>query len=188
VYAALALVPPDELYTSNITTGGLKVTPVSLKRLDTPDVNGAVGHLGEWLHAVNVPLRAAGGTMHRVSAQLVQALRVAADRSTLFLRLDGPEVVATLADQAARLEVLVERPRPLRLIVYPADRPTIASRVDHVVELASPFAELGAQAGDRLQFSLLVTQATGQVLEQQPAWPISLERPSRHLDAVNWVV
>ena len=188
VYAALHLASPDELYTSNISTGGSKLTRVALARLVTPEVDGAVGHVGEWLDAVTIPLHVAGGTMHRVSAQLVKALRVGADRSTLFLRLDGPEVVAALLGQTARLELLVERPRPLRLVVYPADRPTIASRADRVVELAIPFAELGLQVGDRLQFSLLVAEPTGQVAEQQPAWPITLERPSRHLDAIHWVV
>ncbi len=81
-YVALGLVPPDELFASNITTGGSKLTPVVFRSLDTPAIGGAGDHIGDWARAVRVPLRGSGGTMHQVSGQLIKACRLAVDRST----------------------------------------------------------------------------------------------------------
>jgi alpha-amylase/alpha-mannosidase (GH57 family) len=186
-YVALGLVPPDELFASNITTGGSKLTPVVFRSLDTPAIGGAGDHIGDWARAVRVPLRGSGGTMHQVSGQLIKTCRLAVDRSTLYIRLEGDGLVHHLQN-AATLDLLVERPRSGRVRIYPSDRPEILTSLTSSVVVGMSFRTLGSQAGDRVQFSILLSDHCGQVLEQQPAWPVSFDQPSRHLTAVNWAV
>ena len=66
-YTTRGAEPPVALYTSNITTGGAKVTPVSFRALSTPTMSGEAGDVGDWRSAVSVPLRRGGGTMAQVS-------------------------------------------------------------------------------------------------------------------------
>jgi hypothetical protein len=80
------------------------------------------------------------------------------------------------------IELLLDCPRRLRVPIGHA----VAA--DGFVHLAIPFADLGSQAGDALQFWILVTDPTGRVIEQQPAWPIAVHQPRRHLTAINWSV
>ena len=181
-YAVRGLDAPMALYTTNITTGGAKVTPVTFRTLSTPSMGGGVGDVGEWRAAVNIPLRRGGGTMAQVSGQLIRAMWLAADRATLFGRLQSSDLPQQLQTGTAAIELLLDHPRRLRV---PVANP-VAS--DGYVYLAIPFADLGSQAGDRLRFWILVTDQTGRVVEQQPAWPIALEHPRRHLNAINWSV
>ena len=181
-YTVRGLEPPLALYTTNITTGGAKVTAATFRALSTPALGGGAGDVGDWLSAVRVPLRRGGGTMAQVSGQLITSLWLAADRSTLFARLESPELSQRVRAGTAAVELLLDHPRRLRV---PISNPVA---LDGRVEFATPFAELGSQAGDRLRFWILVTDPTGRVLEQQPAWPIALEHPRRHLNAINWSV
>ena len=181
-YTTRGAEPPVALYTSNITTGGAKVTPVSFRALSTPTMSGEAGDVGDWRSAVSVPLRRGGGTMAQVSGQLIRGLWLAADRSTLFGRLQSSDLPQQVRAGTVALELLLDHPRRLRIpIAHP-----VAS--DGFVHLAIPFADLGSQAGDTVRFWILVTDPTGHVVEQQPAWPIALEQPRRHLAAINWSV
>jgi alpha-amylase/alpha-mannosidase (GH57 family) len=186
-YTALGAVPPDELFASNITTGGSKLTTVSFRSFASPPIDGEVGDVGRWWSSVAVPLRGSGGTMHQVSSQLIKACRLAVDRTALYLQLEGPDLVRQLADSGAALELLVERPAPARIRLVPTT-PPVRAAVGSTVVAGVPFSALGSQAGDGVQFSILLTDVNGQVLEQQPAWPIAFQQPTRHLPAANWTV
>jgi hypothetical protein len=71
----------------------------------------------------------------------------------------------------------------------PADG-DVRFRVDpRGVVIAAAFAALGAQAGDRLSLSIVLTDGDGQVVEQQPGHePLELVVPDRHHDAIHWLV
>ena len=125
--------------------------------------------------------------MHQVSGQLIKNCRLTLDRSTLYFLLEGDGLVHHLQN-AATLDLLVERPRPGRVRIFPSDQPDVVTSLTSSVAVGLPFRILGSQAGDRVQFSILLSDQRGQVLEQQPAWPVSFEQPSRHLTAVNWAV
>jgi alpha-amylase/alpha-mannosidase (GH57 family) len=177
VYRALGEAIPDELHRSNITTEPL-FGVVQLEALTRPAMDGRARDFTQWAGAVQVPLGAGGGTMHRVTEPLVEGLRVAADRDALYLRLDGPELVRRLRESAVRLRVLPDRPQAHRLEI----RDWAANEV---VTMALPFAALGGINGGVLGLWLVVTDAAGQVLEQHPAaQPLVVVAPTESL----WMV
>ncbi len=210
VYDALGLPTPGDLLVTNITTGLPADEPLRPRTLQTPTIDGAVTSVSEWVGALVVPLGRGGVTMHRVAGQLVRELRVAVDRQTLFLRLDGPDVVRPLTTGEFSLALQMDRPRRQRLDIEPRKHgnteaphggktessdsgPYIpcfcASVAGQVVEVAVPFVAVGGQAGDRLEFSVLIADAAGRVVERQPAHhPLEIDVPSRHLAAHHWVV
>lgn len=185
-YDALGAVVPDELYLSNISTRALP-GPMPLRCMASPTINGEVDHFGEWLGARPVALRPAGGTMHQVAHQLVEEMRVAGDGMTIYLRLDGPDLVSRLLSSELQLAVLVERPTRRRLALEPGSSgPRWAARV--VVEIALPLDALEL-AGGRLALRVLVTDRAGRVLEQHPGrHSLDLVLPTRDLDERNWRV
>jgi alpha-amylase/alpha-mannosidase (GH57 family) len=180
-YAALGVKPPADLFVSNITTGGAR-DRITLRGFSRPRMDGD-GRYGDWVHSVAVG--GGGGSMHRVGDRVIEEMRVGADRSVLYLRLAGRLVDRLSA--GLRLALLVTEPLPARLDLWPqADGAHVV--IGRVVEAAVPFNCLGVQAGDRVRFAVLVTDADGAVVDHQPPSPVALERPTRHLEAANWVV
>jgi hypothetical protein len=145
---------------------------------------------GEWAGSVVVPLGFGGGTMHRVAGRLLRELRLAANRRAMFLRLDGAELASGLDAGVLQLVIVTARPR--------RERVTVSSGVGdgarwvagaQVVEVVVPFAIVGAQTGDRLTVSVLITDPAGHVVEQHPAdHPLDFDVPTRHFEAINWSV
>ena len=186
-YHALGRTPPDELHVSNITTAP-RLAVVRPHTLITPSVDG-VWRFAEWVGAVPVSLDSRGGTMHRLGGILVRGLRVAVDRTTVYFLVEGRDLVAGLVAGEFALAVLVGHPIPWRLSLAPQRTDGPRWVADRVVEVALPFAALGAQAGDRVSLSLLIINPDGLVVEQQPAHqPFELAIPTRHLDALHWRV
>jgi alpha-amylase/alpha-mannosidase (GH57 family) len=185
VYAALELTTPDDLYSTNITTGPASGR-VAVRGLSSPVMDGRLTHYGEWADSVDVRSSEVAGAMQRVSDDLVRTLRVACDRTTVYLRLDGSELVRRLQADMVRLVLVVEQPEPVRrLELAEPMRWAIAD----MVELAVPIGVLGAQAGDRVRLSVLVVDSAGQTLERHPSQqPLDLDLPTRHLTAAHWAV
>jgi alpha-amylase/alpha-mannosidase (GH57 family) len=192
VYRALGRRVPDDLHVSNITTAPAAAAgEVRVTTFVEPAIDGEVSHFGEWSGAASVALRGGGGTMHRVAGAMVRELRVGVGRTDLFIRVDAPEFLRRAAAEGLELVLLVDRPRRLRLTLSGAtvDASRVRSAAGSVIEAAIPFRVLGAQAGDRLRFSVLIADAAGQMVEQHPALqPIEIDAPTRHLAAVNWSV
>jgi hypothetical protein len=190
VYRALGQAAPHDLDLTNISTSTSPGGPLSLPALTTPTIDGNVTGFGEWQGSVVVPLGIGGGTMHRVAGRLVRELRLAANRREMFLRLDGVELAAGLDAGTLHLVVATDRPRRQRVTLSAgvSDGARWATGAQ-VVEAAVPFLTLGAQTGDRLSVSVLITDPEGHVVEQHPAdHPLEFDVPSRHLDAINWNV
>jgi hypothetical protein len=188
-YQALGQPVPDDLHLSNITTGG-HGSVVLPQTSTTPSLDGNSSGFGEWAGAVQIPLSAGGGTMHRVAGLMVNELYFAVNRTSVFLRLEGHDLVARLTARAFGLAILVGAPTPRRVTLPRGLRPgSLGWQADKIVELALPFADLGAQSGDRVSLSVLITDSDGHVVEQHPAHqPIEFVVPTRHTDAIYWRV
>ena len=181
VYRALGQPVPNELHVSNISTEVGATGPLALGVLSSPTVDGRSADFTQWASAVEVPIGGGGGTMHRVAGQLLRGLKVAVDRQTIYLRIEGTDLVRRLNAGDVQLAVLAHAPHAIKL------QPTWAA-VD-VVDVSIPFGELRVNGGDKLSLSVLVTDAPGQVIEQHPAThPLELHVPTADHDAVNWLV
>ena len=149
VYEALGQPVPDELHVTNITTKP-QVGPVRLGVLTSPVIDGRARDFTQWAGSVEVALGGGGGTMQRVTARLVQALRLAAHQQYLYLRLDGPELVRRLLAAEVELALLEDQPKAQRLVFRPAQSGYDAGprwRAEEVVTAAVSFAVLGGGSG-----------------------------------------
>jgi alpha-amylase/alpha-mannosidase (GH57 family) len=193
VYRALGLVTPDALHRSNITTKP-QLGAVQLGVLTSPAIDGRARDFTRWAGAVDVPLTAGAGTMHRVTDSLVERFLVAADRQYLYFRLDGRDLARRLAAGHVRLALLQDHPTTQRLAFPHAHAGSGYEagprwRADEVVTVAVPFDALGSRPGDSIRISILVTDPAGQVIEQHPAnRALTLTAPGAWHDATNWVV
>jgi hypothetical protein len=182
-YRTLGQPAPDDLHLSNITTAAPPSGRVALPSLSTPAVGDGNDYVG-WAGAVDIPLGAGGGTMHRVTGPLVRKLSITADRETLYFKLEGAELARRLRAGDAGLALLIDRPHRGRVLL--TDWPPAT---DGIVTVSLRFAALGVKAGDTLSASVLVTDPEGHVLEQHPAQqPLELEVPAASHDAVHWIV
>ena len=180
VYRALGEPEPDELHVTNITTA-TAAGPLRLGILSRPASDGRSTNFASWASAVQVPLGSGGGTMHRVSGYLIQAVRVAVDLDALHLRLEGPELVRRVVAGEATVAVLAHRPHALKVA------PPVA--VVDIVTLSIPFTRLQVTAGERVGLSVLVIDAAGHVLEQHPpTQPFEIDVPTADHDAIHWLV
>ena len=126
--------------------------------------------------------------MHRGARVLVEDLLIAVDPSTVFLRLDGHALMTQLTAGDVAVAVLIGRPVPRRINLGKRDTGGLGWVAEDVVEVALPFVDLGVQPGDRLTLSVLITDGSGQVVEQHPSQPLELDIPTRHLNAIHWRV
>jgi alpha-amylase/alpha-mannosidase (GH57 family) len=190
MYRSLGVPTPDELHRTNITTQP-QIGPVRLGVLTSPVIDGRARDFTQWAGSVEVALGGSGGTMQRVTAQLVQAFRVAADQQYLYLRLDGPELVRRLLAAEVELALLQDQPKTQRLVFHPAQSGYDAGprwRAEEIVTAAAPFSVLGGHPGDSIRTSLLVTDRAGHVLEQHPNQPLVVVVPTPWHYAANWTV
>jgi alpha-amylase/alpha-mannosidase (GH57 family) len=186
VYVALRKPVPEELHFTNITTAPAEARPLTVPVLRTP--SGAGDYIA-WALAAEVPVGGAGGTMHRVTQPLVHRLRIGADRTALAVWIDGPVLAERVERQELICWVVTQSPQTARVRVAGGDsQARVLFRRGGLLALV-PFAALGAQAGDRLAFSVLLTDPGEQAVEQQPeTGPVVLEVPHRHVHASAWTL
>ena len=187
VYRALGQPPPHGLHLTNISTAKPPAEPIQMRALLTPTVDGRADAFQEWAGAVKVAI-GAGGTMHRIAGPDAPALRVACNRETVFLRLDGLDVGQVSSDVLV-LAVLVERPRQGRIELVRGALSGPRWTADCVLEAAVPFEALGAGPGEFVSLSVLVTDAGGRRSDQHPAHePVSFILPAPTQDTIEWLV
>jgi hypothetical protein len=187
VYRSLGLPVPDGLWLSNITTDAA-LGPIRPMATIAPVLDGHVTGFAEWSGAATVPLGVGGGTMHRVTTALVQAMRLGVGADELFVRVDGPALVRGFAAGQFGLALLVGSGSANRVHLAP-DVPDVRLAVGAIVEIAVKFQAIGSLPGRPLSLSLLITDPAGHVVEQQPpGTPITLEIPTEEPEAVNWSV
>ncbi len=163
-YAALGVAVPGELYASNISTGPGSDYLKPVGRVSVT-LDGRATSFLEWVGAARPALSRPGGAMHEVAAaSTVTELLVGFDRDcALCLRLAGP-IVGLVGTGSALLTVVAGRPE-VRILPLPLG----VLAVDQVVEAVIPLADLGGQPGRDLEFSILLREPSGSILESFPA-------------------
>jgi hypothetical protein len=136
--------------------------------------------------------------MHRVTASLAEGLHYGFDAGTLYLRVDFAADAPPGADVGVDVEVLAPAPMTLHAGSLaagrrPLERETAGGReaageaaVEDVLELAIPFAALGASSGDVIEL-LLHFGRGGERLESLPAGqPLRVTVPGPEWEARHW--
>lgn len=119
--------------------------------------------------------------MHRVAGQLVQGLKIAADRDCLYLRAEGVGLVRQFTNGEVKLAVSEDRPHRLKVEADWVAQDILTGSI--------PFSRLQVGAGTRVSLSLLVTDPAGHVIERHPgAGPFEIEVPAAGHDAVAWLI
>lgn len=178
------------------TAGSRRREPTSLIR---PMIDGRLTRYYEW-HGAGSWQAGGGGAMHRVSAPLASALHFGFDAGHLYLRVDfageGAPVeeveieIETLAPVPLTLDAGRLRPGRWRIGRATGDRtePVGEAAFEDVLELAIPFAALGAAAGQALDL-LVHFDRGGERLESLPeGQPLRVTPPGADWEARNWSV
>ncbi len=186
VYQALQQVAPDDLHATNISTAPVVADRLTVARRASPPIDGRSNDIA-WLGAAEV--REKRGAMHQAAARLVQRLRLTLDDRELYLRLDGPDLVAQLNSAQLGLAVFIGEPQRRRvpLVKAQADGPRFEA-VD-VVTAAVPFAAMDARPGGPLRVAVMVTNASDHIVEQCPEGDLlEVQVPGQGQGGANWVV
>ena len=189
VYDALGQRVPDALYVSNITTVRDR-GPVRPRAFMAADIDGQNTGFAEWVAAVPAALTAGGGTMHRTASDLVRDVTLGVSPTELFIRVTGARFAEGLQTGDFGLAILVGGTAPVRLDLVPRPNGHHGRVViGAIVEVALSYTDLGVRPGERLSLTVLVTNATGHVVEQHPSGQaVELDVPTRDLEAANWAV
>ncbi len=166
VYALVGREVPDELKVT-IFAGRRMMVPITrIYSFINPVIDGRVTSYFEWLAAGEFAIDNQGSTMHRADT-ILSAIYFGFNADTLFIRAD-PDL-KTMADDIRRYAFSFHflKPGQFRLDVGPngeggvsaafaGDGPVSASSVKaafkDVLEVAVPFATLGAKVGEPVEF------------------------------------
>jgi alpha-amylase/alpha-mannosidase (GH57 family) len=211
VYSSLDKPIPEELFVTNITTEPPRAVahpPVGMIR---PVLDGEVTGYFEWVGAGELEVSEARGSMHQAarSRRQVTAIHFGFDPDTLYLRIDLARRAQDFLADRGEVRLTFYAPPGLRVALKagadgtasiillerlgPGDwRPRPAARVRgaavQVVEVAVPFADLGAGPGQRLSLFVALWQDS-QVLEQYPPHhTLEVTVPGPDFAARNWSV
>jgi alpha-amylase/alpha-mannosidase (GH57 family) len=213
VYRLLGKPVPDELYTSNISTGAatpLITPPLSLL---APVVDGEQTSYFEWLGAGAYEVHRTAGAMHQIDAPptVLNRLSFGFGMSELFVRFDGSAPLVDALNEGFELGLAFLQPPGLRVTVRavsgatsavwsiqdPAtqswtDRGSSGARVAaaQVVELALSRDVLGVMPGTEIQFFVaLARRGVGGLLDvaRYPEHrPVTVLVPDESFAAENW--
>jgi hypothetical protein len=191
---------PDDLFTSNISTGHAASEELPPSAWLSPVIDGEVTSYFEWLAAGRFDVTAHQGAMHQTGATGRTLTRVlfGFSRSHLFVRLDGDRPLVDLLAEGYRFSLTFLHPS--RRLDITSSREAIWSLGDHqggpvrmaagsVLELAVALQDLDARAGDPLAFYVSVTppNAPGGDAERYPAVrAIQIEVPGPTFAADHW--
>jgi alpha-amylase/alpha-mannosidase (GH57 family) len=180
VYTALGRPVPEELFTTNISTGERSLVDAPEGPL-TPTLDGEVTSFFEWLGAGEVDLRVTAGAMHEATnGAQVQRLLFGHDRHTLYVRVDTGTPITELLRRGLRLEIVFQSPVEgavsarwdpttgrvdAEFVSEPPGlaREGIRTAAGRILEVAIPFDALGAGSGALVAFML---RAPGQSWEK----------------------
>jgi alpha-amylase/alpha-mannosidase (GH57 family) len=206
-YRLLDRVPPDELLTSNISTGVPGVPVREPSTLIHPTLDGEVSSYFEWLGAGRYDVRDVAGVMHQIArtATLVTTVYFGFDQKTLYLRLDTRLPAVQLLEDGIRcvvqflepdgLRLRIRRVGPGRLGLDASGRSLAAeprASVASVLEVAIPLADLASdrgRTGSEVRFFVGLENPAGLELERHPPHrPISTTIPDARFDSTHWRV
>ena len=208
VYRAIEKPIPEELFVTNITTAA-PATPIQRPTgFVQPVIDGEVTDYFEWVGAGCIEGSSVAGAMHQVAERApgIAVVEFGFDDRHLFIRVDGStamrEMLAqgclvllrfvkpaglrvSLADVQGQLETTVSRMSENKAWA-PDQASGVRAAVGKVVELAIPFATLGARTGDRVALFVLVTKAGAEIDRQPRHQAIEIEVPDRRFAIRSW--
>ncbi len=204
-YRLLRVAVPEELFVSNISTGGATEEVQAPVGWVEPVIDGRDTSYFEWLGAgVFEAHRTAAGAMHQIDAEppVVSSIRFGVSRDQrLCVRVAGPASMREQLTSGLEVTLAVLEPEPLQITARSSgsdngcyvNHDQAQAAVDASLELAIPLAALRAGPGVALSFAITVARsapdesAAPQVLERHPARrAIDLRVPIRGVDAVEW--
>jgi hypothetical protein len=214
-YRLLDLPVPEELFSSNITTGVSIAVQTVPTGFIAPTLDGEETSYFEWLGAGCLEVRETAGAMHQIDRPpaLLTLVHFGFGREHLFVRLDGVRpLVDLLADgyefslkficpEGVRFSMRSHHGRPtgtfwdkgdegteaLRWVERGPGRTTVAA--GRVIEAAVPLADLRLEAGAPVAFFVTVYDAANRLVERHPARrPIEADVPDERFEARNWTV
>jgi alpha-amylase/alpha-mannosidase (GH57 family) len=200
---------PDELFVSNISVGAVPPVVSEPTASLAPVIDGRETSYFEWLGAGDAEVRDVAGAMHQVdrAAPLVRRIRYGCGQHRLYVRLDGDQPLGDylaagyefslkfLVPDAIRLSVRIEDSRLTTTIWDRRPDPphwfqrnalsTAAAAAETIIEIALPFAEIGA--GASVSFFVAVYDRLSAEIERHPARrPIDVARSDDRFEALNW--
>jgi alpha-amylase/alpha-mannosidase (GH57 family) len=210
VYKLLQKPIPDELFLSNISTGGPVAAETPPSGFFTPTLDGEETSYFEWLGAGSLEIRDVAGAMHRTDRKpsLLTLLQFGFDRDRLYVRLDSGRRMADLLADGYLFSLMFLEPPGVRFVVGQAggrltgtfwdrgvgerqwvDRGAGGARVAArtVIEAALPLSDLGVGAGAALSFFLAVLDRDQAEVERHPDnRAVTLTVPDERFEARNW--
>jgi hypothetical protein len=209
VYRALDKPVPEELFVTNITTEPPATAAQAPSGFIRARLDGDVTSYFEWLGAGSLDLRTASGSMHQVSdggQALTTLLLFGFDPERLYVRVDFRRRAGDLLVGPAEVRLTFLMPGDLRVRVRgDGGRPTavleartpggewtardadgIQAEAHQILEVAMPFAALGAAAGEVLGFFVSL-HISGAELERYPSHrTLDITVPTSDYEAYNW--
>ncbi len=208
VYVMLAQPVPEDLFSTNISTGHMPVSVAPPVGLLQPVLDGRSTSYFEWLPAGIVETDGPSGTMtggeHRDPELL--ALRFGFDLEHLYFRLDLGGSAGQKLTQGLSCLVSFTTPADRRLVIKATDgitkaelqskaadgtwaplkgaRPVVAA--SEIIEAAIPFADLGLQPSAPFAFFVAISNRSVE-LERHPAHrPVESVVPEPAFEDLNW--
>ncbi len=162
-YAALGLAVPEELFATNISTGGGPHRLEPSGRINLT-LDGKDSSFLEWVGAASPALTKPGGAMHEVAASpLVTEVKIGFSDLGVCVRLAGGGLAALIGAGSGSLAMVVGG---ADVRVIPIERRWLAA--DVIVEAQIPFDRIGVLANSDLVFAIQVRDRSDVILESVP--------------------
>ena len=208
VYQMLGQPVREELFASNITTGGIPLEAAGPVGLTTPVLDGQPTSYFEWLAAGIVETEVPSGTMTGGERKepIVCGLLFGFDLEHLYLRIDLSKPANQVLVDGVRVSVSFTTPADRRLVLFKKGQQALASlhhrtggdrwtevpgascrvAVGEILEAAISFADLGLRANNPFAFFVSIQHGSVE-LERHPAHrPIESLVPTPDFEKLNW--
>ncbi len=207
VYRLLGRPIPDELFISNITTGGAPTLVTAPTALISPTLDGEDSSYFEWLCAGTFEVRLLAGAMHQIERQpVVSQVRFGFDADALYLRVDTVRPAVEVLSEGSWVLIHFLRPAGLQVgcalsagggvsvtastcesgTRRPMDTACVEAGLGSIIELRIPREWLGGSVAD-VSFFVTVNDGGKVELERHPAGrPIELSAPDGQFASRNW--
>jgi len=210
-YGLLELPVPDELFISNISTGGAPATQTEPTSLLDPTLDGEETSYFEWLGAGRFEVHRVAGAMHQTAGRPagVTAVHFGFDETHLFVRVDVEGAMVDLLAEGREVSLKFLAPSGMRYSVRQQvgrltgrwwDRHvdgTQARWVERgpggaivaagtVLEVRLPLTDLEVSAADSVSFVVSVFEGDTEVERHPQHRPIALTVPDAAFAAWHW--
>lgn len=210
-YGLLQLPVPDDLFISNISTGGAPATQTEPTALLTPTLDGEETSYFEWHGAGRFEASRVAGAMHQTAGRTAAMTTVhfGFGERDLFVRVDAEAAMVDVLAEGREVSLKFLSPDGLRYSIRQVDGRLTGRwwdrRVDGptpqwvergpgaaslaagtVLEVALPLADLGVAAGEAVSFFVAVYDGDLEVERHPQHRPIALTVPEAAFAAQHW--